>query len=433
MDIVYDRCAGLDVHQATVVCAIRAFDGSRTRQQTRTFGTSTSQLAELRTWLVSEKVAVVAMEATGVFWKPVWNVLEGQDWQLLLCNPQHLKRVPGRKTDVNDAEWLARLVQAGLLRGSFVPDRYLRDLRDLNREREQLNRERGRIVNRLHKVLQDCNIKLTTEVSDIMGVSGREMLEAIAAGDYDPDELANCARARMRKKIPALREVLRGFVTDHHRWMIRRYLAQYDAVTIEIDRFTGRIQDLSDSPPDRDDDTTAERPSDSAAPPDMAQAVALVDTIPGIDRTGAQRLLAEIGPDMSRFPTGRDLASWACVCPGSESSGGKVKSSKTRKGNRWLRAVLGQMAWAATRTKGSYFQAAFRRLRARRGTKRAIMAIAHKLLLTVHAVLRTRLAYVEKGAEWFDRLQPQKAVRSMEKRLNALGFDVVRRQEEAAM
>lgn len=441
MDIVYDCCAGFDVHQATVVVALRdARDGKRSHKETRTYKTTTGELEKMRDWLVGAGVTAIAMESTGVYWRPIFNVVEESFDTVLLCNARHLKRVPGRKTDVSDAEWIAQLLQAGLLNGSFVPDRAMRELRDLNRERTQLTHEQGRVVNRLHKVLQDANLKLATYVTDIMGVSGREMLAAICAGDYDVDATAALAKARMRRKIPELKEALHGHVTDHHRWMIQQYLARYDALQVEIDAFDRRIAALmssgpnagpadppassGDGPLDLSDESTPSKPE----PPgslSYSAALALIDGIHGISRRGAERLLAEIGTDMSRFPTASHLASWAGVAPGTSTSAGKNKSSKVRKGNAWLREALNQCAWAASRTKDSYFAAAFRRWSARRGVKRAIVAVGHALLRTIYAVLKRQVPFKDLGANWFDDLQPQRTLRSLKKRLAKLGYEAV--------
>ena len=440
MDIIYPCCAGLDVHQETVVVAVRDNrHGGRARVMTRTFQTTTTALEELRDWLLSAEVTAIAMESTGVYWKPIFNILEGHFPDLYLCNAQHLKRVPGRKTDVSDADWIAQLLQAGLLRASFVPDRTMRELRDLNRERTQLDAEASRIVNRLHKVLQDANIKLATYVTDIMGVSGREMLDAIVRGDYSPADTAKLARGRMRPKIPDLKEALRGRVTGHHRFMLSRFLRQYDQVQAEIRAFDARIAELMASHAEPPDTTPPPTPTDTSGgddgtpgddgtrgPLSYTAATELLDTIPGISRLSSERILAEIGTDMSRFPTASHLASWAGMCPGSATSAGKTtKGPRKRKGNKWLAAALNQVAWAASRTKNSYFSTAFRRWSARRGTKRAVMAVAHAVLRTIWHVLSRRTPFVDLGVDWFDKLSPDRALRSMKKRLHNMGFEVV--------
>jgi transposase len=447
MDIIYPCCAGFDVHKETVVAAVRDNrHGGRARVTTRTFGATTTALEQLRDWLLACDVTAIAMESTGVYWKPVFNILEGHFEALYLCNAQHMKRVPGRKTDVSDAEWIAQLLQAGLLTASFVPNRTMRDLRDLNRERTQLDHESSRIVNRLQKILEDANIKLGNEVSDITGVSSRAMLETIAAGDYAPVRVAELARGRMRTKVPALTEALRGHVTDHHRFMIRRFLDQYDAVQREIVAFDERIAAVMNAADDTAND--GDGPPSAGVPPSASQgpdapdrsndepqqrsglsyeaAVELLDTIPGISRVSAERILAEIGTDMGRFPSASHLASWAGMSPGSSSSAGKVvKGKRRRKGNKWLGAALNQVAWAAKRTNNTYFASAYRRWAARRGTKRAIMAVGHAILRTIWHVLSRRQAYADLGADWFDKLQPQRTIRGMAKRLRSLGYEIV--------
>lgn len=436
MDIIYSHCAGLDVHQSNVVASVRV-DGKK--RGTRTFETTTAGLEAMRLWFVDEGVTVVAMESTGVFWKPIFNILEGYFDDVLLCNAHHLKAVPGRKTDVSDAEWIAQLLQAGLLRGSFVPNREQRELRDLNRERAQLQAEQTRITNRLHKTLQDANIKLTTFVSDIMGVSGREMLGVIAAGAFDPKETAESARGRMRSKIPKIAEALHGRVTDHHRFMIDAYLRRYDACETEIAALDARIAELTgqsstadppdsagsqppteanghDGPPDRGDDR---------GPLSYAEAIELLDTIPGVNTRAAERIVAEIGVNMAQFPSAEHLSSWAGVCPGNNATNGKSKSGKTRKGDRWLRAVLGECAWAASRTKDTYFKVAYGRWSARRGKKRAIVSVMHSMLRSIYFMLLKRVPYKDLGPTWFDTLTPARTIRSLTKRARRLGYELV--------
>lgn len=443
MEHIYENVAGLDVHQETVVVAVRL--GGRKRP-TRTFETTTGALETMRDWLLELHVSAVAMESTGVYWKPIFNILEGHVDHILLCNARHLKRVPGRKTDVTDSEWIAQLLQAGLLNGSFVPRRQQRELRDLTRERAQLDAEATRVVNRLHKVLQDANLKLTTYVTDIMGVSGREMLQAVADGDYEPTELAEVARGRMRSKIPQLGEALKGTVSEHHRFMIRQYLNRYDAIQQDIARFDARIAELTHRPVDPPDSGGAphgaesqcdnEQPDNTREKPaalQLADAIDLIDTIPGINTRMAERVLAEVGIEMGQFPSANHLCSWAGLCPGSEASAGKLKGSRTRKGNRWLRAALCQAAWAAARTKGTYFHAAYKRFAARRGKKRAIVAIAHALLRSIYFTISRRRTYLDLGADWFDRLNPTKGIRSLTKRARALGFELVPMRSEPAM
>lgn len=433
MDIIYSHCAGLDVHQSNVVASVRV-DGRK--RATRTYDTTTAGLEAMRLWFIEEGVTVIAMESTGVFWKPIFNILEGYFDNIFLCNAHHLKAVPGRKTDVADAEWIAQLLQAGLLRGSFVPSREQRELRDLNRERAQLHAEQTRITNRLHKTLQDANIKLTTYVTDIMGVSGREMLAVIAAGAYDPEAIAESARGRMRPKIPKIAEALHGRVTDHHRFMIQGFLRRYDACEAEIASLDARIaqltgQNATSEPPDRtasQPPTNAprdEKPDPDRGPLSYAEAIELLDTIPGVNVRAAERIVAEIGVNMAQFPSAEHLASWAGVCPGNNATNGKSKSGKTRKGDRWLRAVLGECAWAASRAKDTYFKAAYGRWAARRGKKRAIVGVMHSMLRSIYFMLRKRVPYQDLGPNWFDTLTPTRTVQSLNKRARRLGYELV--------
>jgi transposase len=445
MDIIYSHCAGLDVHQATVVACVR-IDGRK--RATRTYDTTTTALEAMRLWFIEEGVTAVAMESTGVFWKPVFNILEGYVDNILLCNAHHLKAVPGRKTDVLDAEWIAQLLQAGLLRGSFVPNRHQRELRDLNRERAQLQGEQTRVTNRLHKVLQDANIKLTTYVTDIMGVSGREMLGALVGDDFDPAEVAKSARGRMRPKIPQIVEALRGHVTEHHRFMIEAYLRRHDAAETEIAALDARIESLTrtDEPsePPRNPQEPAQGDGDGPDSPDpnteptrktvsYGEAIALLDTIPGVNPIGARRILAEIGVDMTQFPSAGHLASWAGLCPGNNVTSGKSRGGKIRKGSRWLRAILGECAWAATRTKNSYFKAAYSRWAARRGKRRAIVSVMHAMLRSVYFMLRRGVPYKDLGPDWFDQLTPARTINSLTKRARKLGYALVPVAPETAL
>jgi transposase len=402
MEVIYPRCAGLDVHEAFVVVCRRILgpDG-RLDKVVRRYSTMTADLLALGDWLAESGVTHVAMESTGVFWKPVWNLLEAR-FTILLVNPRDVKQVPGRKTDVSDAEWLAQLLQHGLLRGSMVPPAPIRVLRDLTRHRTTLIRDNTRVINRIHKVLEDANIKLTAVASDIMGVSGRAMLQALAAGETDPARLAQLARHTLRKKIPQLEQALRGHVLAHHRFLLQRLLAQVTFLEQQIGELDAAIAE-------------AVRPFD--------QEVALLKTIPGI-KARAENVLAELGADMRVFPTAAHAASWAALCPGNDETGGKRRSGTTRKGNRWLRGVLGEAAWAAARTKGTYPAAQYRRLASRRGKKRAIVAVSHSLLIAVYHVLRDHVPYQDLGADHFDRLKPTQLTRYFVKRLERLGHKV---------
>lgn len=368
----------------------------------RTFGTTTSELLTLSDWLVEAGCTHVAMEATGVYWKPVYNILEGQ-MELLVVNAQHIKAVPGRKTDVKDAEWIAELLQHGLLRASFIPPQSQRDLRDLTRYRTTLVRERARIVNRLQKVLEDANLKLAGVATDVMGVSGRAMLEALLAGQTDTGQLAELAKGRLRKKIPELKEALTGRVREHHRFMLSEQLSHIDYLDEAIERLTAEIGERL-------------RP--------FEEEIRLLDTIPGINRQTAEELIAEIGTDMSRFPDGHHLASWAGMCPGHNESGGKRKSGKTRKGNGWLRSTLVEAAHGAAHTKDTYLASQYHRLVGRRGKKRALVAVGHSLLVISHYVLKRRQAYYDLGSNYFEELHRQRTERNLVKRLENLGYKV---------
>jgi transposase len=403
VEILYQSCCGLDVHKKMIVaCVRRADEAGKVGKQVRTFGTTTSELLSLSDWLVEAGCTHVAMEATGVYWKPVYNILEGQ-MELLVVNAQHIKAVPGRKTDVKDAEWIAQLLQHGLLRASFIPPQSQRDLRDLTRYRTTLVRERARIVNRLQKVLEDANLKLAGVATDVMGVSGRAMLEALLAGQTDTEQLAELAKGRLRKKIPQLKEALTGRVREHHRFMLSEQLSHIDYLDEAIERLVAEIGERL-------------RP--------FEEEIRLLDTIPGINRQTAEELIAEIGADMSRFPDGHHLASWAGMCPGHNESGGKRKSGKTRKGNRWLRSTLVEAAHGAAHTKDTYLAAQYHRLVGRRGKKRAFVAVGHSLLIISHYVLKRRQAYYDLGSNYFEELHRQRMERNLVKRLENLGYKV---------
>jgi len=335
MDTLYPCCAGLDLHKDTVVvCVRRLADNGRLHKEVRTFGTVTRDLLALSDWLAAEGVTHAAMESTGVYWKPVFNILEGQ-FELLLVNAQHIKQVPGRKTDVKDCEWIAQLLQCGLLKASFIPPQPIRELRELTRQRTQLVGEKTAVANRIQKVLEDANIKLGSVASDVLGVSGRDMLEALIAGEEDPEKLADLARRRLRAKIPELQLALCGRVTDHHRFLLRLLLEHVHHLEGLIAQLSSRIEGV-------------------VAP--FEEAAARLDTIPGVDRRTAEILIAEVGTDMGPFPTDDHLASWAGMCPGNNESAGKRRTGKTTRGSRWLRTTLVQAAWAASHTKGTYLE-----------------------------------------------------------------------------
>jgi len=359
METIVRCCAGLDVHKDSVEACVRRMEqDGKLYQQIRHWGTTTRELMAMADWFKAEGVTQVAMESTGVYWKPIFNILEG-NFEVLLVNAQKLKHVPGHKTDVLDCQWIAQLLQHGLLKGSFIPPRWQRELRDLTRQRAQIIGEHSRISNRIQKVLEDANIKLGSVASDVVGVSGRQMLQAIIRGENNPAQLADLARCRLREKIPQLQEALYGKITEHHRWMLGLLWDQLAATEEFLVRLDERITQLT-------------RPQQPA--------LEKLDAIPGIDRRVAEVVLAEIGPDMSPFPSDAHLASWAGVCPGNHESAGKRRSGKTTKGSRWLRQALVQAAWAASHKKDSYFQAHAQNLMRRRGRKRGLVAVAHSLL-----------------------------------------------------
>jgi transposase len=381
MQVLYPRCAGLDVHKTTVVaCRLGPGPDGHTEATVRTFGTMTAELLALADWLAEAGVTHVALEATGVYWQPVWHLLEGR-FELLLANAQHIKAVPGRKTDVKDAPWIAELLQHGLLRGSFVPPPPVRELRDLTRQRTQLVRQRATVANRLQKVLEDANIKLASVVTDVLGKSGRALLAALARGEADPGRLAELARGSLRRKAEPLRRALQGRVTEHHRFLLGALLDELRHLEDLIGRFTARIEE-------------------QMAP--FAEAQAHLMTIPGVGRPAAEVIVAEVGADMDRFPTAGHLASWAGICPGNDVSAGKRRSGKTTKGSAWLRASLVQVAWSASHTKQTALGAAYRRWSRRLGRKKALVAVGHKVLVLVHKLLKDKTDYVE-------RLAPGKA------------------------
>jgi len=417
MDVLYCCCAGLDVHKKTVqACVRRLSDDGQLRTETRLFGTMTRDILALGDWLAEWEVTHVAMESTGVFWKPIWNLLEGR-FELVLCNAREVKQVPGRKTDVKDCQWLAQLMQYGLLKASFVPSRPMRELRDLTRQRVQLVNEHTATANRLQKVLQDANIKLSSVATDVLGVSGRDMIRALIAGEQDPEQLANLARRRLRNKLPELTAALEGGVDDHHRFLLQMYYEHLTHLEEMIARFEARIDEMLQDPA-----------LDAACVPEGALpfpiAVQVLTTATGIDECTAQAVLAEIGTDMSRFPGPDNLCSWTGICPGNNESAGKRYSGKTTKGNRWLRRALTQAAWAASHTKDTYLSALFRRIAARRGKKRAIVAVAHSLLVSIYYMLKRHETYHDLGPDHLNQLHPERLTRSLTKRLETLGYAV---------
>jgi transposase len=404
VDVVYARCAGLDVHKKTVVvCVIVPGPKGKPQKTVRTFGTMTDDLVALGDWLAAEEVTHVAMESTGVYWQPIWNLLEEHSFVLLLVNAHHIKQVPGRKTDVGDCEWIADLLRHGLLKASFVPDRAQRELRELTRYRTALLQERAAEVNRLQKTLEGANIKLAAVVSDVLGKSGRQILEALVAGGTQAGDLAQLATGRLRDKIPQLERALVGSFRPHQQFMVARHLAFIDAI----------------------DETVAQVSGEIAARLHPVEAdVELLDAIPGIGRRTAEVWLAEVGTDRERFATHGHLASWAGLCPGNNESAGKRKSGKTRKGNPALRTALVEAAQAAARKRDSYLSAQYRRLAARRGKKKAIIALGHSLLVIAYHVLKRRVNFEDLGPTYFDERDRAGVERRLVRRLERLGYKV---------
>ncbi len=404
MDVVVERPGALDVHKASVMACVRVpVERGRREEHLAQFSTTVQGLLGLRDWLAAHRVTQVAMEATGVYWKPVWAILE-DDFELLLVNARHVKQVPGRKTDVSDAAWLCRLAEAGLLKASLVPPKPIRDLRDLTRYRKAQIRDRQREANRLHKVMQDTGIKLDSVASDLLGKSGRAMLDALVAGTTDPEALADLARGQLRKKLAALREALEGRFSAKHALIVGQILAHMDFLDESIDRLSEAIEE-------------------QLGPFGEAQ-VELLCTIPGIQRRAAEVLIAETGGDMTKFPTAGHLASWAGVCPGNDESAGKRRSGRTTKGSKWLRQTLTESAKAAARTKDTYLAAQYVRMRARRGANRATTAVAHSILTAAWHMLQTGQTYADPGGNYYVRRDPERATKRLVAQLERLGHTV---------
>jgi transposase len=403
MQVLYPCCCGLDIHKKFVVaCVMTTNAEGQVQKESRTFSTMTQDLLALLDWLHAAGCTHVAMESTGSYWRPVYNLLEGQ-FTLLVGNAYHMKTVPGRKTDVKDAEWIADLLRHGLIRGSFIPAPAQRQLRDLTRYRTHVVEERARLTNRLQTVLEDANVKLASVVTDIRGVSARAILAALIAGETDPVVLAELARGRMRSKREVLAQAVVGRFTPHHAFLITEHLSQLDYLEEAVERVSTAIAQR----------LQAEQ-----------EALALLDTIPGVGQRAAEILVAEIGTDMARFPSAKHLTSWAGMCPGNKESGGKRLSGKTRKGNPWLRQVLIEVAHAASKTKDTYLSAQYRRLASRRGKQRALVALGHSILVMVYHILSRRRPYRELGPLYFDILDRQRVQQRLVQRLERLGYTV---------
>jgi len=404
MEVVYRRSCGLDVHKDSITACVLVLDEQGQRDvRIKEFRTYWKELQRLKLWLYASHVECVAMESTGVYWKPVWNVLEGH-FRLLLANPYHMHNIPGRKTDQKDSEWIADLLAHGLLRASFVPPRPIQELRDLTRYRVKLTGEYNRVHNRIAKVLEDANIKLGSVASDILGGTGRAIIRALIAGEDRPDWLADKAISRLRSKRDELRLVLRGQVSDHHRYMLRELMEDVTRIEEQIGRIEGQIVQRLQP---------------------YEKALERLNTIPGVDWITAWTIVAELGTDMSAFPDADHAASWAGLVPGNFESAGKRKSNRTRHGNCWLRRALCQSAWAVSRKKDCYLTAHFYRRAARSGVKKAVVATAHQILVIAYYVLRDGVPYREQGGDYFDRLNPHKTRRRLTQRLERLGFEVV--------
>jgi len=403
MEVVHARCAGLDVHKKTVVACVRIQDGQGIRHDVRTFDTTTSALMELAQWLHDNGCQHAVVESTGVYWKPVWHVLASDELKLVLANAEHVRNLPGRKSDVKDAEWLSDLLAHGLVASSFVPPEPIVELRDLTRTRRQLVRQRVRHTQRVQKTLEDANIKLDSVISNVLGKSGRRMVEALIAGKTDPVQLAKLADFRLRASDAQLTEALRGRVTEHHRLMLRIHLEQVDATDRTIATLDQEIERMLE--------------------PFRAE-LTLLCTIPGIGALAAQTIVAEIGTNMCQFPTAPQLISWAGLCPQLRESAGKRKNTRLRRGAPWLKPLLVQAAWAAVRNKDCYFRAQFYRLKARRGPKKAIIAVAASILGAAFHILRDAVPYRDLGQAHFDRTDKHKVTSRLLRRLTELGYDV---------
>jgi transposase len=403
MEVLHPRCCGLDVHKETVVACIRLAIDGKVVKESRTFSTTTADLIAMSEWLAENKCTHVAMEATGVYWKPVWHILADGGFELVLANAAHIKNVPGRKSDVKDADWISELLAHGLIRASFVPDGPTQEMRTFLRTRKQFVREKGSHILRIQKTLEDANIKLDSVITDIIGMSGRKMIEALIAGESDPAKLANLADRRVKASQPTLREALRGRVTAQHRFLLRLHLDQIDALDAAIARIDREVEA-------------------SIAP--FRTAVEQVSSVPGVKTLAAMQILSEIGTDMSRFPSDANLVSWACICPRSDESAGKRRSTRIRKGSPWLKTTLVQCAWAAVRKKDSYLNAQFHRIKAQRGPKKAIVAVAASILTAIYHILKDGTLYHELGPNHFHARDKERQKNRLLKRLAQLGYTV---------
>ena len=433
MRVVYERCCGLDIHKASIAACALISEKGKTEEQSRRFGTMTADLRELAAWLEQKAIRHVAMESTGVYWKPVWNILEPAGFELLLANAQEVKVVPGRKTDQKDSQWIADLYKHGLLRNSFVPPRAIRDLRDLTRARAILTQEHTSVCNRIQKVLEDANIKLGSVASDVFGASGRAILQALMNDETNAEALADLSKGRLRNKIPQLRRALEGRVTAHHRLLITGHWKRMTFLERQIGDLELQITQRMKPTPEETALTNQNMAEDAPAPLSPRElAILLWMEIPGIGWTAACSMVAELGVDMDQFPSAAHLASWAALCPGNNESAGKRFSGKMRKGNVWLRRTMCEVAWAASHMKDTYFAAQFRRIASRRGKKRALMAVAHSILVTAYHMLKHKRHYKDLGGDFFDVIDRDKARDRLVQRLAKLGFDVTLKTKATA-
>jgi transposase len=403
MEAIIERCCGIDVHKKTIVaCLMTGQPHEKPKTTIKTFSTMTRDLLACRDWLVAEGCTQVAMESTGVYWKPVFNILE-DSMEVILANARNVKNVPGRKTDVKDCQWIAQLLRHGLIAGSFIPPKPIRELRDLTRYRQKLTQQRSSEINRLQKFLEDANIKLASVASDITGVSAQEMIQHLIQEDMTSQEMAQLAKGRLRNKIEPLEQSLEGYLSDHHRLILRLSLQMIASYDEAIENLNGEI--------------------DKRMEPHQELSQRL-STIPGVKKKTIECLMAEIGTDMSRFPSHAHLASWAGVSPGNNETAGKRKSGRATHGNKWLKGTLVEAAWAASKTKSSYLKSKYQRLVSRRGKKRAALAVGHSILIIAYQIIKEQCVYQELGAEFFDRLNEQHLINRLTKRINALGYKV---------
>jgi transposase len=413
MDVVYRCCAGVDVHKKSLTVNVlrRGVEGKEDLDEVRTFGTMSKDLLGLAAWLKEVGCTHLAMESTGVYWKPIYNILSAEGFEVLLVNAQHIKNVPGRKTDVQDCQWIAQLLQHGLLRGSFIPPEPIRELRDLTRQRKKLVSQRASCVQRIQKVLEDANIKLSSVATDVVGVSGWEMLTKLIAGETDTRKLAALARGTLKNKKEELALALEGRLTEHHRFLLRQHMKEIRFLDEMISDYDERIEQQVQP---------------------FFEYIPLLDSIPGVNEIAAAGILGEIGADMNQFPDHAHLNSWAGMCPGNNESAGKHRSGATRNGDAWLRALLVEVAWAASNKKGSYFRTQYRRLAARRGKKRALIAVGHSILTIVYHVMKYKISYKDLGEDFFDKLNTDRLRKHYTKRLESLGYRVELSKGETA-